>query len=97
MPDRVSSHVAEVPRRRAQINGLHVAFESRDPKLASIRWHYRFKQRYRTKAQAEAAKRMWEDKGRILFPGDFEAAKPTKALPKRPVHDVAGQQLEIRV
>jgi hypothetical protein len=59
----------ETPRRRAQINGLYVTFESRNPKLATVRWHSRFKLRYRTKADGLAAKQAWEQKGRIKFPG----------------------------
>jgi hypothetical protein len=48
--------MTEIPRRRALINGLHVQFDSRNPRLASVRWHPRFKLRYRTKADALTAK-----------------------------------------
>jgi hypothetical protein len=71
----------ETPRRRAQINGLYVTFESRNPKLASVRWHPRFKLRYRTKADAVNAKQVWEEKGRIVWPNDF--TKPEKRSEQR--------------
>jgi hypothetical protein len=44
--------VTETPRRRAQVNKPYVVFESRDPRIAGVRWHPRFKERYRTKADA---------------------------------------------
>jgi hypothetical protein len=64
-----------MPRRRALINGLYVIFESRDPKLATVRWHPRFKQRYRTKADTQAAKVEWEEKGRIVWPEMFDGKR----------------------
>jgi hypothetical protein len=73
----------ETPRRRALINGLWVQFDSRNPDLATVRWHPRFKQRYRTKAEAGKAKQAWEERGRILFPGDFENAEPAPKLRAR--------------
>lgn len=82
----------DIPRRRAEINGLFVTFESRNPKLATIRWHPRFKMRYRTKADALEAKQSWEKRGRILWPEDFkrlddgkaQKVKPREALPMHP-------------
>jgi len=69
------------PRRRAIVDGLHVKFESRDPKLASVRWHPRFKMRYRTKADAIAAKAAWEERGKILWPADLvKAPKAERSL-----------------
>jgi hypothetical protein len=75
--------MTEIPRRRAQINGLLVIFESRNPKLASVRWHSRFKLRYRTKIDVLAAKEVWEMEGRIMFPGDFGKTKAPKAVKPR--------------
>ena len=70
-------------------------FDSRDPKLASVRWHPRFKLRYRTKADALAAKDAWEQKGRIMFPGDF--GKPKKPAEKsQPVRRYRETQQEMR-
>jgi hypothetical protein len=88
-------------RRRAQVNGLYVQFDSRNPNLASVRWHSRFKMRYRTKADAIAAKAAWEERGRILFPGDFGklTAKPKKPAKPRARACVrsANLQQEVRV
>jgi len=89
--------MTDQPRRRALIHGLWVLFESRNPKLSTVRWHARFKQRYRTKADAQAAKETWETKGKILGPGDFE--KP-KSKPKVPVvrrYAFTSAQQELRV
>jgi hypothetical protein len=70
----------ETPRRRAIVDGLHVKFESRDPKLISVRWHPRFKMRYRTKGDALMAKAAWEERGKILWPADIRPEKkPAKA------------------
>jgi hypothetical protein len=88
--------MTDQPRRRAQVNGLYVIFESRDPKLATVRWHPRFKLRYRTKADALAAKQAWEERGRIMFPGDF--GKPKKPAAKsEPARRYRETQLEARV
>jgi hypothetical protein len=43
--------MTEPPRRRTKITGTWVFFESRDTKLATVSWHPRYKERYRTKAQ----------------------------------------------
>jgi hypothetical protein len=89
--------MTDTSRRRAQITGLHVVFESRNPKLASVRWHPRFKQRYRSKADAEAAKQAWEERGRILFPGDFGKEKPApKPLVRSRIRETGFQQ-ELRI
>ena len=58
--------MSDQPRRRAQINGLYVSFESRNPKLASVRWHSRFKLRYRTKADSRQ-KRHGSTRGGLSF------------------------------
>ena len=75
------------PRRRAEVNGLHVQFFSRNTELQSVRWHPRFKLRYRSKADAVRAKQAWEEKGRILFPEDIKAAidkaKPSPVMGRR--------------
>ena len=85
------------PRRRAQVNGLYVQFDSRDPKLASVRWHPRFKMRYRTKADAIAAKAAWEERGKILWPADLKEPKatPARETPVRRYRETA--QGEMRV
>jgi hypothetical protein len=67
--------MTEIPRRRALINGLFVQFQSRNPNVAKVRWHSRFKQRYRTKADALMAKDAWERRGNILWPEDFNGAR----------------------
>lgn len=79
MHDRVSSHRADVPRR-ALIDGLWVRFQSRNPNITSVRWPPRMKHRYRTKADALAAKEAWEEKGRIVWPEDFKLGKTTAGL-----------------
>jgi hypothetical protein len=70
--------MSDMPRCRAIVDGLLVKFESRNPNLASVRWHPRFKLRYRTKSDALKAKEHWETKHRILFPEDLAAMKPDK-------------------
>jgi hypothetical protein len=82
MHDRVSSQTADVPRRRALIDGPWVRFQSRDPDIASVRWHPRMKHRYRTKADALAAKEAWEEHGRILWPEDFKRHETVAAKSK---------------
>ncbi len=69
--------MTNIPRRRAKITGTWVFFESRNTELATVSWHPRFKQHYRTKAQA---KRLWEEKGRILLTGETPKRKeaPTR-------------------
>jgi hypothetical protein len=59
-------------RRRAEINGKFAQFFSRTTKIATVRWHSRFKAQYRTEADALKAKDTWEAKERILFPEDME-------------------------
>ena len=67
-------------RRRAIINGLYVIFESKN--TAAGKYHGRFKQRYRTKADALAARDAWEQRGRIMFPEDIATVKPQKRPPR---------------
>ncbi len=55
-------------------------FESRDTRLATVSWHPRYKERYRTKAQAQEPKRLWEEKGRILRLGE---CMKLEAAPRR--------------
>jgi hypothetical protein len=89
--------MTDTPRRRALIDGLHVKFESRDPRLASVRWHPRFKLRYRTKADALMAKQAWEERGKILWPADLKPkAKPAKA-PIRARYRSVDVQPEMRI
>jgi hypothetical protein len=71
--------MTEVPRRRALVNGLLGSFESRNPNLATVRWHPRFKMRYRTKADVQAAKEAWEQRGKILWPDDLKQKAKAKA------------------
>jgi hypothetical protein len=75
--------MTDTPRRRALINGLHVQFDSRNPRLASVRWHPRFKLRYRTKADALMAKRAWEERGKILWPSDLKPEKKPQPMRRR--------------
>jgi hypothetical protein len=49
------------PRRRAEVTGKFVQFFSRDMRIATVRWHSRFKAEYRTKADAMAAKTAWRE------------------------------------
>lgn len=58
-------------------------FYSRYPKLATVRWHYKFKAEYRTLAQALAAKREREEHGRILWPQHFGHQKASKVAKPR--------------
>lgn len=67
--------MVDVPRRRALIDGKRVEFQSRNLKLASVRWHTRFKLTYRTVTDATNAAEIWERKARILFPEDLKPAK----------------------
>jgi hypothetical protein len=69
------------PRRRAEVTGRFVQFFSRDTKIATVRWHSRFKCEYRTRRDAMAAKAAWEERGKILWPEDI---KPEKAAAKQP-------------
>jgi hypothetical protein len=85
----------DTPRRRAQLNGLCVNFESRNPHLASVRWHPRFKLRYRTKADALTAKQVWEERGKILWPGDLRPEKKPESKPMRRRESVS--QVEMRI
>src|SRR5579872_7312043 len=92
-PKQTPSYTSGSESRRALINGLYVFFQSRNPKIATVRWHGKFKARYRTKADALTAKDAWEKKGRIIFPSDVEKATP----PEKPrvrvrVRQTGGQQ-----
>jgi hypothetical protein len=87
----------EAPRRRAEVSGHFVQFFSRNPKLATVRWHSKFKAEYRTLAQALAAKQAWEKKGRIKSPGDFGKKKVTKAAKARVRIRATEFQQEMRV
>jgi len=75
--------MTDIPRRRAEVSGHFVQFYSRNPKLTTVRWHSRFKAEYRTKANAATAARAWEQKGDIMFPGDFGKTKATRAAKPR--------------
>jgi hypothetical protein len=88
--------VTEIPRRRAIVDGLLVKFESRDPKLVSVRWHSRFKMRYRTKADAGAAKETWERRGTIIWPADLKPKTAAKA-PVRARYRSPDVQGELRI
>lgn len=81
-------------RRRAEINGKFVQFFSRNTKIATLRWHSRFKAQYRTKADVLKAKDTLEAKGRILFPEDMERALNKRQSAAR--RSDMGVQLEIR-
>jgi hypothetical protein len=58
-----------------------------------VRWHPRFKQRYRTKADALMAKAAWEERGRILWPEDFARREksPKRETPVMRFSEGAGQ------
>jgi len=71
-------------RRRAEVTGRFVQFFSRDTKIATVRWHSRFKCEYRTRKDAMAAKAAWEERGKILWPEDVRKAPEPKAA-KQPV------------
>jgi len=83
------------PRRRALLNGLLVFFQSRNPELATVRWHGKFKQQYRTKADALMAKKAWEDDGDILWPADIKQQKKPKPKPMRRREAFSQQELRI--
>lgn len=44
------------PRYRAEVTGHFVQFFSRDTKIATVRWHSRFKAEYRTLRDARGGK-----------------------------------------
>jgi hypothetical protein len=87
----------ETPRRRAIVNAQYVEFQSRNPDLASIRWHSRFKQRYRTKSDALTAKAAWEERGKILWPQELRATTPPKPKPVTVRYREMLAQGEVRV
>jgi hypothetical protein len=90
----------ETPRRRAVVKGREVEFFSRNTKTKTVKFIQRWPSFwYRSNADAEAAKEAWEQKGKIMFPGDFGKTKATKAAKPR-VHvriRTAESQHELRV
>ena len=83
-----ASSMTNIPRRRAEVSGHFVQFYSRNPKLATVRWHSKFKAEYRTKAQAQAAKVEWEkNQGRIVWPEEPKKLQPS-CYPRKALHGV---------
>jgi hypothetical protein len=71
------------PPRRAILFGNTVEFQSRNMRLASVRWHTRLKEQYATEKDARVAAYVWEKKGIALLAQDF---------PKRQKAVLRGQQ-----
>jgi hypothetical protein len=84
----------DAPRYRAEVTGHFVQFFSRDTKIATVRWHPRFKAEYRTLRDARAAKAKYEESGKILWPEDLRAneGKPEVVTRRQP-----NQQQELRI
>jgi hypothetical protein len=86
--------MTNAPRYRAEVTGHFVQFFSRDTKIATVRWHSRFKAEYRTLRDARAAKAKYEASGRILWAEDMRGSegKPEVAARRH-----GSQQQELRI
>ena len=73
-----------LPRRKTEMTGRFVQFFSRQTKIATVRWHSRFKCEYRTPGGAMVPKAAWEERGKILWPEDLrKAPEPVRQSMRR--------------
>ena len=85
--------MTDSPRYRAEVTGHFVQFFSRDTKIATVRWHSRFKAEYHTLRDAGAARAKYEASGKILWPDDLRA----KDENHEPTHRSGNQQQELHI
>ena len=84
----------DAPRYRAEVTGHFVQFFSRDTKIATVRWHSRFKAEYRTLKDARAAKEKYDATGKILWPEDLRVSDSQRKVATR---RSGNQQQELRI